>query len=346
MSVEKSLFGQTKGQDVWLYSISNSNGMRADVISLGATLVNLYVPDAEGNLADVVTGYDNVEDYIEISPNFGSTVGPNANRIGNAAFTLEGVTYKLEANAGVNNLHSHTTQGYQLRIWDSWENGNGVTFALTDQDGSMGFPGNKKITVTYCLTEKNELVLEYYGESDKNTVINLTNHAYFNLSGHQNNSIYDHVLTIHASRYTPVVEGFIPTGELAAVAGTPMDFTEPRRIGDRIDDDFEQLNLGLGYDHNWVVDGADGTLREIARLHDPQSGRCMVTYSNLPGVQFYAGNMIQEHQGKGNATYNRRCSLCLETQYFPDSVNQPQFPSAIFGPGRPYRSTTVYRFEA
>ncbi len=345
MSVEKNLFGQCKGQEVILYSLTNSKGMRADVMNLGATLVNLLVPDAAGNLTDVVTGYDNVEDYIEVSPNFGSTVGPNANRIGNASFTLEGITYKLEANVGVNNLHSHKTLGYQLRVWNGQENDNGVTFSLEDKDGSMGFPGNKKVSVTYSLTEENELRIEYCGESDKNTIINMTNHAYFNLSGHQDQSICDHILTLHASHYTPVFEGSIPTGEIAQVAGTPMDFTEPRRIGDRIDDDFEQLKLGLGYDHNWVIDGADGSLKEIARLKDPRSGRCMITYTDLPGVQFYAGNMITEHQGKENATYIRRCALCLETQYFPDSANKPQFPSAVFGPSRPYRSTTVYRFE-
>lgn len=345
MSVIKKHFGQVKGQDIFLYSLTNSKGMRADVINFGATLVNLLVPDAEGKLADVVTGYDNLKDYIEVSPCFGSTVGPNANRIGNAAFTLQGIAYKLEANAGVNNLHSHKTLGYQLRVWKGSENDNGVTFTLEDEDGSMGFPGNKKISVNYSLNEENELTIEYRGESDRNTLINLTNHAYFNLSGHQDKSIHDHILTIHAGYYTPVAEGSIPTGEIAPVTGTPMDFTAPWRIGDRIDNDFDQLRLGQGYDHNWVIDGADGTLKEIARLKDPNSGRCMITYSDLPGVQFYSGNMIPKHKGKENTIYNKRCALCLETQYFPDSANKPQFPSMVFGPDRPYHSTTVYRFE-
>ncbi len=347
MSVEKKIFGQTdNGQDVYIYSVSNSRGMRADVISFGAILVNLLVPDAKGELADVVTGYDNLKDYIEINSFFGATVGPNANRIGGASFTLDGTTYELELNDGANNLHSHMALGYQKRVWDSRENGNGVTFSLEDEDGSMGFPGNKKIAVTYSVTEDNELKIEYSGESDKNTIINLTNHTYFNLAGHKNESIHDHIMTINASKYTPVVAGAIPTGELAPVAGTPMDFTSPKRVGDEIDAAFEQLKLVGGYDHNWVIDGADGTLKEAARVTDPISGRTMITYTDLPGVQFYAGNAIAKHGGKEGAVYQGRCALCLETQYYPDTANKPDFPSAVFGPSRPYHSTTVYRFEA
>ncbi len=346
MNVEKKIFGQTEaGQDVYLYSVSNSKGMRADIINFGAILVNLLVPDANGNLTDVVTGYDNLKDYIEINSFFGATVGPNANRIGGASFTLEGATYQLEVNDGDNNLHSHMELGYQKRVWGSQENDNGVTFTLEDEDGCMGFPGNKKIAVTYTVTEENELKIEYCGESDKNTIINLTNHTFFNLAGHENESIHDHILTLHASKYTPVVAGAIPTGELAPVAGTPMDFTSPKRVGDEIDSDFEQLQLVGGYDHNWVIDGADGTLKEIASVTDPVSGRTMITYTDLPGVQFYAGNFVDKHSGKEGVVYQKRCALCLETQYYPDTANKPEFPSAVFGPDRPYRSTTVYRFK-
>lgn len=346
MSVEKTFFGETEtGQAVYMYSLSNSKGMCAGVINYGAALVKLLIPDARGSIADVVTGYDNIKDCENLNC-FGITVGPNANRIGNASFALEGIVYKLEENDGKNNLHSHTRLGYQKRVWEGREKENQVTFTLMDEDGCMGFPGNKRISVTYRVTEENELQIEYHGESDKNTIINLTNHAYFNLAGHNSGSIYDHILTLHASRYTPVMVGAIPTGELAAVSGTPMDFTLPKPIGREIESDFEQLTLAAGYDHNWVIDQADGTIKEIARLTDPVSGRTMITSSDLPGVQFYTGNFIADHKGKGGASYQRRCALCLETQYYPDTANKPEFPSAVFGPDRPYQSTTIYRFEA
>jgi len=343
--VRKELFGKTgEGKEVYRYWLENSKGMKAGVINFGAILVNLIVPDANGKADDLVLGYDTLEPYLTNGSFFGATVGPNANRIGGASFTLDGVSYQLDVNDGVNNLHSHMDKGYHKRIWNVTQEKDGVCFSLEDQDGNMGFPGNKKVSVTYTLTEDNELKIHYQASSDKNTVINMTNHSYFNLAGHGNGKIYDHVLTLNASSYTPIVPGAIPTGEIADVAGTPFDFRMGRRVGQEIDADNEQLKMTKGYDHNWVIDGADGTLRKFAVVSDPVSGRKMEAYTDLPGVQFYAGNSISEHVGKDGATYGARSGLCLETQYYPDTANKPQFPSAVFGPDRKYDSVTIYKF--
>lgn len=346
MGINKRSFGSTPdGTEIFLYTLENSRGMKAEVMNYGAILVNLLVPDQDGITEDVVLGYDKLEDYYENKPNLGATIGPNANRIGGACFTLEGVRYELDANDGPNNLHSHAMKGYHKRVWEVTEGDASISFYLEQADGDLGFPGNKKITVTYTLTEENELKIHYHGESDKNTVINLTNHTYFNLNGHKAGEITDHILTLEASAYTPVVEGAIPTGEIAQVKGTPMDFTSPRRIGADIDADFEQLKLTGGYDHNWVLDGEAGTLRQFAAVTDADGKRTMKAYTDLPGVQFYAGNFITRHPGKEGATYDFRHGFCLETQYYPNTINEPSFPSAVFGPDRAFDSTTVYRFE-
>jgi aldose 1-epimerase len=345
MAVTKEVFGTTAcGKQVNRYFISNSRGLKAGVINYGAILVNLFVPDKDGRARDVVLGYDTLEPYFQNGSFFGATVGPNANRIGGAAFVLDGKKYQLDVNDGVNNLHSHMEKGYHKRVWSVEEGTDSVVFSLTDEDGSMGFPGNKKISVTYTVTEENELKIHYQAESDKNTIINMTNHTYFNLAGHNSGKIHDHKLQLLASRYTPVVAGAIPTGELAPVAGTPFDFLTAKRIGDDIGADNEQLKLVQGYDHNWVIDGADGTLREFATVTESTSGIVMKAYTDLPGVQFYAGNCIGETTGKEGTVYGPRCGLCLETQYYPDSANKPMFPSAVFGPDRSYDTTTVYKF--
>lgn len=346
MGIQKTVFGtMMDGTDIYLYSIENSRGMKAEVMNYGAILVRLFVPDKFGKSDDVVLGYDKLEDYYINAANFGATIGPNANRIANASFTLDGVTYTLDANDGKNNLHSHKDLGYHKKVWQAAEGDNSVTFTLEGADGEMGFPGNKKIAVTYSVTEDNELSIHYHGTSDKKTIINMTNHSYFNLAGHGAGRIYDHVLTLNAANYTPVVAGAIPTGEIVPVAGTPMDFTSPKRIGDEIDADFEQLRLTGGYDHNWVLDGEAGTLRHIATVEEPVSGRVMKTYTDLPGVQFYAGNFMEKDTGKDGAVYDWRGGFCLETQYYPDTANRPEFPSAVFGAEREYESRTVYRFE-
>lgn len=338
-------FGVTpEGQEAFIYTLENSKGMKAEVTNFGAVLVNLLVPDKKGNVDDVVLGYDTLEEYMVNGNFYGSTIGPNANRIGGAAFVIDGAEYKLDVNDNTNNLHSHRIHGYHKRIWDVTEGDNSITFTLKDTDGSLGFPGNKEISVTYSLDEENALTLKYHGISDKKTVLNLTNHTYFNLEGHGSGSNGGHILQLKASNFTPTTEDLIPTGEIVTVKGTPMDFTEAKEIGKEIDANFEPLKVAGGYDHNWVIDGWDGTLREFATVEAPVSGRKMIAYTTLPGVQFYAGNFITPEAGKNNAKYDFRGALCLETQYFPNSANIPSFPSCIFGEGREYESVTVYKF--
>lgn len=346
MGIAKALFGTMEcGTEIYLYTLENKNGMKAQVINYGAILVRLYVADKNGKSDDIALGYDKLEDYYTNGANHGATIGPNANRIANASFTLEGKTYQLDVNDGVNNLHSHADKGYHKKVWNAVEGDNSVTFSLEGADGEMGFPGNKKIAVTYSLKDDNSLYIHYHGSSDKNTIINMTNHTYFNLAGHDAGEIHDHILTINASHYTPVIEGAIPTGEIASVSGTPMDFTSPKRIGDEIDADFKQLTFTGGYDHNWVLDGQEGELRHIATVEEETSKRVMKVYTDLPGVQFYAGNSMPKEEGKDGVTYNKRYGFCLETQYYPNTANEPSFPSAVFGPDREYDTTTVYQFE-
>lgn len=346
ITIKESVFGTfTDGTKIKLFTLANANGMSISVTDLGAALVKAMVPDKSGSVADVVLGFDKAEDYLGNPSFFGAVIGPNANRIAEAAFEIDGYTYRLDVNDNENNLHSHKDQGYHKCVWTAVTDDNGVTFSLKDSDGNMGFPGNKSVSVRYTLTDENELKIHYHGTSDKKTILNLTNHTYFNLDGHDSGRIEDHELWLGASRYTPVVAGAIPTGEIAAVGGTPMDFTTSKNVGKDIGKGFEQLELTGGYDHNWVIDDWDGSLRHIATLKAPKSGRVMETYTTLPGVQFYAGNFIDEQKGKEGARYSSRMGLCLETQYFPDSVHHSDFPSCVFGEGKEYDSETVYKFE-
>lgn len=345
MSVTKKVFGiSSKGEEIYLYRIAGADGASVQVTNYGAILVSVTVPDASGQMEDVVLGYERLEDYYGNPSFFGATVGPNANRVGGASFTLKGKTYQLDVNDGPNNLHSHKDLGLHKKVWKAKEGENSVTFSLLERDGELGFPGNRICSVTYTLTEGNRLALHYYCESDAETPVNMTNHTYFNLEGQGKGRIEDHVLWLKASHYTPVAEGAIPTGEIAPVEGTPMDFTKQERVGARINDDFEQLKLTGGYDHNWVIDDFDGSLQLFATVKAPVSGRVLRAYTNLPGVQFYAGNFIEPETGKGGAAYDKRSGLCLETQFYPDTVNKTEFPSAIFGPDRIYDYTTVYEF--
>ena len=349
MAVTKSVFGKSpEGKEISLYTLSNGKGMKAEVTDLGAILVRVLVPDAAGKVDDLVLGFDDGESYYGNDSFFGTVIGPCANRTGGAAYTLDGVNYQLDKNDGENNLHTHKQLGFHKRLWNAETGENSVTFSLEDKDGHLGFPGNKKVSVTYSLNEDNELKLHYHAASDKKTIINLTNHSYFNLDGHGAGNIEEHELWLGASHFTPVVPGSIPTGEIRAVAGTPMDFTQPKKIGRDIREDYEQLLLTGGYDHNFVIDDWDGTLRHIATVKGPKSGRVMKTYTTLPGVQFYAGNFIDVQQGKEGVTYGKRCGFALETQYFPDTIHHENFPSYVFGGenGRDYDSVTVYKFEA
>lgn len=349
MAVTQEVYGKSRdGRDIILYTITNSKGMKARVTNLGAILVSLWVPDASGKAEDIVLGFDTAEEYYDNSCFFGATIGPSANRIGDASYEIDGICYELDDNDGGNNLHSHFELGYHKRMWDAETSEDSVIFSIYDP-ATLGFPGVKEITLTYSLTENNELKLHYYGTSDQPTIINLTNHTYFNLDGHDSGSIVDHEIKLNCAKYTPTVPGSIPTGEIADVAGTPMDLTSFTRIGNHIDDDFDQLEMAGGYDHNFCIDGYDKSLRETATVKAAKSGRVMKVYTDLPGVQFYAGNFIKPQTGKGGCTYNKRGGLCLETQYYPDTVNHDNFPSCIFGgegeDEKIYDTVTVYAFE-
>lgn len=345
--MEKSSFGITpQGIEVFAYTLKNKNGLSAKVTNYGAILVDLFVPDRNGKLDDIVLGFDSLEGYFENGSFFGATVGPSANRIKDAKFDISGKTYYLDVNDGPNNLHSHFTEGFHKKVWEATEGEQEVTFYLESPDGEMGFPGNRKFWITYTLTDDNELKIDYKAESDQETLINLTNHTYFRLEGVAGKDIHDDELCIMASHYTPVVAGAIPTGEIAPVNNTPMDFTKPKKIGTQINDDFEQLKLVGGYDHNWVIDEFDGSVKLISTLYNEASGRKMETYTDLPGVQFYAGNMIAPVTGKYGEVYGKRAALCLETQFYPNSANQKEFPQPFFGPKKPYATTTVYKFYA
>ena len=345
MGVVKEKFGVAKtGEEVYLYTLKNKNGMEAKVTNFGACLVSLLVPDKNGRLDDVVLGYDTLEEYFANPSFFGVVIGPNANRTGGASFELNGKKYQLAVNDGENNLHSDMNDGYQKLPWKAEEGENCVTFTIEGKDGEMGFPGNKVVAVTYTLTDDNEIKLSYRASSDMDTLLNLTNHTYFNLAGHKNGSMERQMLQLRASNFTPVVPGAIPTGEIKPVAGTPLDFTNKKPIGQDIGADCEQLKLVKGYDHNFAIDGADGHMREIAEAEDPKSGRRMKVFTNLPGVQFYAGNCIDPQSGKDGASYGPRMGFCLETQYFPDNIHHSNFEQAVFGPGKDYESETIYQF--
>lgn len=346
MSITKKVFGTDKKtkKAVYEYSLKNKNGMCVKILNYGGIIRELWAPDREGKLADVVLGHDDLMPYYENPGFLGAAIGPSANRIGGAKFTIDGAEYQIAANENGNNLHSDNENGYHARIFDVEEGVNSIRLSLRDEDGQMGFPGNKKFQMIYTVTEDNELRLDYHFVSDKKTVLNPTNHSYFNLRGQDGGSIEDHVLWLNASRYTPVAAGSVPTGEIASVKGTPMDFTAPKEIGQEIGADSPQLKLGGGYDHNWVIDGADGQLKLAAKVTAPGTSRVMKVYTTLPGIQFYAGNFLGEQEGKLGAKYHDRCGLALETQYFPDSIHRENFPDVVFGPDRQYVSSTVYQF--
>ena len=348
MSVTRKEFGVTKdGKQAYLYTINSGTGMEATVTDYGAILVNLIVPDAEGNKQDVVLGYDNLADYETNGCFFGATIGRNANRIGGAAFTLDGTTYHLPANENGNNLHTDFEHGFHKVLWDAkpLSDGNGVQFSCVSPDGENGFPGTVQMSVTYSLTLDMGIQITYDGVSDKKTVLNPTNHSYFNLGGHDAGSILDEKMTIYADGFAEIVPGAITTGRILPVEGTPMDFRRAKRIGDEIGADDEQLTMVQGYDHNWALNTTFGKLEKIAQVEDEKAGRTMEVWSDLPGVQFYAGNCITPQTGKGGAHYDKRCALCLETQYFPDSVNRPEFLQPVFEAGQTCHTTTVYKFR-
>lgn len=342
----KELYGQTKeGQNVYAYTFENKNGMQMTVLNFGANLLKVIVPDKDGVKRDVVLACESMDAFYQNGSFLCSTVGPSANRIAKAEALIDGVVYKMDVNDGENNLHTDIPNGLNKRLWDVEELSNGVKLTLELEDMEYKLPGNRKMEVTYTLSDDNEIRIDYAAVSDKNTVMNPTNHTYFNLDGHDSGSIIDHTLWLKASCYTPVVAGAIPTGEIAPVKGTPMDFTEWKTIGKDIEEDFEQLHLTSGFDHNFVVDDCDGTVQAIAKAKARESGITLTVLSDLPGVQFYAGNCIAPETGKDGVRYDKRHGFCLETQFYPDSVHHENFPSAIFGPERPYQSVTIFKFE-
>lgn len=354
MSISISSFGALPdGRAAALYTLTNPSGAQLCLTDYGARIVAVRVPDRTGNLADVALGFDSAADYIRQDNYIGATIGRVGNRIAGSAFTLNGKDYHLDANEGPNCLHGGHN-GFDRQLWHAepheGEAADMVTFTYTSADGEEGFPGTLRVTVSIGWSHENDLSICYSAVCDQDTLCNLTNHSYFNLDGHGAGSIEEHELWLRASHFTPVAAGSIPTGEIRAVAGTPMDFTQPKKIGRDIREDYEQLLLTGGYDHNFVIDGwnDDGTLRHIATVKGPKSGRVMKAYTTLPGVQFYAGNFIDVQPGKDGVTYGNRCGFALETQYFPDTIHHENFPSYVFGGenGREYDSVTVYKFEA
>lgn len=349
MSVKTEKFGRTpSGEEITAYTLDDGH-LSFRVLDYGAVLVNVFVPDKNGKKADIVLGYDNAEQYWKNDCCFGATVGPVCNRTANAQFTIDGTTYHMPVNDGVNNLHTTSEEGKSFfkRMWRVLSGEDFVTFLLEVPDGECGLPGTREIVVTYSITVDHGIKIHYHATSDKLTLLNMTNHSYFNLDGAGAGGIEDTMLQLYCSSYTPDREGSIPTGQIASVHGTPMDFTTPKRIGQDIDAPFEQLKITGGYDHNFCVDGYTGNndLVPVATAWSEKSGRQLDVFSTLPGVQFYAGNYILDETGKLGLHYGRRSGFALETQFYPDSVNHVNFPNEIFGKNTYYDATTKYRFS-
>ncbi len=344
--VTQESFGRMPdGTEVNVYELTNAKGLRAKVIDYGAILVSLEVPDRAGKLGDVALGFDDLDSYLKRNPMFGSTVGRYANRIEGAKFTLDGVEHKLTANSGTNHIHGGRAGRFDKVVWKgrSFKNEEeaGVRFTYLSPDGNEGFPGNLNCTVTYALTNRNELKISYQAATDKPTIVNLTNHSYFNLAGAGSRDVLDHEMMINADFYTPGDKALIPTGEIHSVKGTALDFTEPETIGARI----EELTQTRGYDHNYVLKNSDGSLILAARVYEPNSGRVMTVRTTEPGMQLYTANGMRGIKGKGSKLYDRHYGFCLETQHFPDSPNKPHFPSTVLRPGQKYSTMTVFMFS-
>ena len=344
MGIIKEVFGHdSHGEKVYSYTVTNEHGTRMRVIEIGAALQSLEVADRDGNFADVVLGFDNVAAYEVNGCFFGSFIGRHGNRIGDAKFELNGTTYELEKNDGKNNLHGGTP-GYNKVMYQAETGENSVTFSRVSPDMEQGYPGNLEISVTYTLTDDNELKLDYKAKSDKDTLCNVTNHSYFNLKGHNGGDITDHEVWIQANGFTETTDDLIPTGKIIDVTGTPMDFRTKKAISKDIGADYEPLILAGGYDHNFALDKKTKGVEKVAEVSESTSGRTMEVYTDLPGVQFYAGNFIDPQTGKDGASYGKRCALCLETQYFPNSINIPSFLQPVVEAGEAYHSVTIYKF--
>ncbi len=352
MNIEQSSFGETsEGKSVEQYTITNASGLEMSVISYGGIITSLKVPNKEGKYEDVVLGFDNIQDYENGSPYFGAIIGRYGNRIANGKFTLDGEEYNLDTNDGPNSLHGGE-KGFDKVVWNvessTSEDTATLKLSYTSKDGEGGYPGNLETTVTYILNSDNELDIKYEATTDKKTIVNLTQHSYFNLTGDFSNKIVDHVVEINADKFLPVDKTLIPTGELKPVAGTPFDFTEPTTIakGLELEGSNEQLDRGPGFDHCWVLNDQDSGMRLVASAYEPKSGRFMEVYTTEPALQFYIGNFLDGSlPAKGGGKYEKRTGFCMETQHYPDSPNQENFPSVALEPGEKYTSETSYKFS-
>ncbi len=344
MSVKKGLFSKTAdGQSVYVYELTNNKGLKAKVINYGAILTELHVPDRDGKQADIVLGYTALKDYVGDGWKMGATVGRCANRISNASFTIDNVEHKITANLD-NRHHIHGgKKGFSDQLWDAQpiesDSGVGVRMKYLSKDGEEGYPGNLNVTVTYMLTAANELMIDYVATTDKPTVVNLTNHSYFNLCGHNDGDVLGHELMINADKYTVSDERRLPTGEIKAVKDSPLDFTKTETIGARIKE------AGGFYDNNYCINGADGSLRLAAKVYEPKTGRAMEVLATQPGVQLFTPNYTTALKGKGGTAYKGYAAFCLETQHYPDAANKPNFPSTVLRPGQRYAHTAVFRFS-
>ncbi|HEX5103846.1 MAG TPA: aldose epimerase family protein [Pirellulaceae bacterium] len=345
-SVASQPFGKTKdGQEITVYTLINARALKARLINYGATLISVETPDKDGELANITLGFPKLDGYLQRHPYFGSTVGRYGNRIAGGKYKLDGKEYTLATNNGPNHLHGGL-KGFDAVVWKAepikGPSAVGVKFTYTSQDGEEGYPGNLNVAVTYSLTNNNELKIEYEAKTDKPTVVNLTNHTYWNLAGAGSGDILQHELTINAEQYLPIDDTSIPTGKPADVQGTPFDFTSPHAIGQRIGELKKEPHKTKGYDHCYVLRGQEGKLTLAARVKDPSSGRIMEIFTTQPGIQLYCGNFLDGSAGGGG--YKQHDAFCLETQHYPDSPNQPQFPSTVLRPGETFKSTTVHKF--
>ncbi len=348
--IEKTIYGKLPdGREVFQYTLKNAAGVEVKIINYGAIVTSIKVPDRDGKLADIVLGYDSLSGYLGDNAFLGAIVGRYGNRIGKGKFKIDGEEYQVTVNDGENHLHGGKV-GFNKVLWDAKVVSSTAEPALAltyvSPDGEEGYPGTVTLTVTYTLTNKNELRIDYEGKTDKPTLLNPTHHSYFNLTGNPTETILNHELTIDADKFTPVDAGLIPTGELADVADTPFDFRKPQKIGLRINDQNEQLQFGHGYDHNWVLNNYDRTVHKEVELYEPLSGRLMEVSTDQPGMQFYSGNFLNGTiRGKNGVLYQHRTGLCLEAQCFPDSPNKSNFPSVILRPSQVYRQRTIYKFS-
>jgi len=348
MSIKKD-FGTLDGKSVYLFTIKNAKGMVAEITNYGGTVVSLKVPDNKGRFDDVVLGYDKLEDYLKYKYFFGATIGRFANRIANSTFEINGVQYNLAKNEGENSIHGGRV-GFDKVVWQEEPSENGsdqsIEFSYLSRDGEEGYPGNLNVKVKFSITDDNEFKIEYNAISDKDTIVNLTNHSYFNLSGQGSGDVLKHKIMINADRFTINDKNSIPTGEIADVKNTPMDFRKLTYVGENISSSYEQIVLASGFDHNWVINDTGKKLEKAAEVYDEKSGRVMEVYTTKPGVQFYSANFLTgQEKGKGGTTYVKRGALCLETQYFPDCINHKNFYSPLLKAGEKYEHKTIYKFS-